>query len=1022
MKKTIIFTIVATIMLIAAPVHAAMITGYVLIDGKQVPAEYTVLTGSTVSVGSGKNACIPHYTTGFLTIPGEITVDDHTYTVTEVGNVAFRLCNNLTGVDIKENVRRIGNFAFVGCEKISEITLPASLESLGSGAFINTVSNNPNSSVTCLGTTPPRWEYNDVFCFHELGISDPNPVVIPATISIYVPDDCEDTYRDANYTNADLGWTGPDGWGSFTTLHTGVQAVHIYRPADLMIVREIVNDGKYNYYNSIYLENDIDMTGIEWDWGIGNNEEHPFTGSFYGNGHTISNLKVQNENGPAGLFSYFGGHTVDNVTLKNCDIQGINAVGAFASRSGACNFTKVWAEDCTFSIFNGSAGGILGQCLTTGGANFNQCVIKDISINFSQTIVGLTLGYGGIIGNCFGTRINSCAVIGDFRTTDHIKPFIGICNDNDIAQVYNSYATDQRFAGYTPADNITYNDYVVLYGQTNTVTMPNGNTTQVTIDADYFKSLLMIPGLGLEHWVYQDGYYPLPVGFEDKIPVLVNQATYRPLSSTSTRVNGLMLASGTPWSTFLDMSENGYRSKNYFTYKLWIDDEFPYDQSTVPTEEPSPYLPISTATINSLCGVDYDRVLAVNQTGTKPYTVPTVIVDDEGKPVLDENGFVQPDGGSLTLYETPVYAPTAYSVYLPYSLNHNKTFRLYEPTNVITNGSTATIEMDEKDAEVINAWTPYYLVVNNVPVDLSTEEEITITPEPENNYFSFDSNYYMRGTLNPEQSVEGMYVMDEIDHFVQANERIPAWRTYFSVPNSITDLTVNREIRLYDDDYNYMTIEDYDGITVTATLRGRTFYKDNTWYTLTVPFDLSDDMGPLQDATICRFSSATLADDGTLLVNIERASSIEAGKPYLVKWSEGADIENPKFHNVTIKDVPNEAAISGGMLMIGFFSPMEVNSDSKVLYLGDNNRLYTPEGTMTINAFRAFFFFTGDEDVTQFSSIRLNVMPEVVTGVEELNTTRAADPNWYTIDGRVFKSRPTEPGIYINNGNKIIIK
>ena len=59
------------VMMIALPAHAKLLKGYVLVNGVQRAAEYTQLTDNTVSVGSGKNACIQQYTSGFLTIPGE---------------------------------------------------------------------------------------------------------------------------------------------------------------------------------------------------------------------------------------------------------------------------------------------------------------------------------------------------------------------------------------------------------------------------------------------------------------------------------------------------------------------------------------------------------------------------------------------------------------------------------------------------------------------------------------------------------------------------------------------------------------------------------------------------------------------------------------------------------------------------------------------------------------------------------------------------------------------------------------
>lgn len=48
---------------------------------------------------------------------------------------------------------------------------------------------------------------------------------------------------------------------------------------------------------------------------------------------------------------------------------------------------------------------------------------------------------------------------------------------------------------------------------------------------------------------------------------------------------------------------------------------------------------------------------------------------------------------------------------------------------------------------------------------------------------------------------------------------------------------------------------------------------------------------------------------------------------------------------------------------------------------------------------------------------------DIVTGIESLSTTRAEGKEiWYTLDGRKLEKKPVEKGIYIVNGNKVIIK
>lgn len=1026
MRKNIIFSIVATLLLLATPAHAKLIKGYVLIDGDQVPAEYTKLSDNTASVGSGKNACIPQYTEGHLTIPSTITVDGTTYNVTEVSNVAFRLCDQITSVEIRENVTRIGNFAFVGCKKLADITLPASLESIGSGAFINTVSQQQRGSVTCLGETPPRWEYNDVFMFHNRGIGDPNAAIISPEIELYVPEGKTDLYHTANYTNPDIGWNGPDGWGSFSSYFTGVQSVHIYTAADLQAIHDIVNDyGKYNFYRNIYIENDIDMNNVQWHDGIGNDDAHPFEGNFFGNGHTISNLQIYSLV-PSGLFSYFGGRRAENVVLKNITVTNYTgqSVGAFAGASGYCYYNSIWVENCSFKTGGGDIGMILGRCLTTGGANFNNCVVKiNKNITFENPSTTIQAA-GGIVGYCDGGNINNCAVIGE--TNDYINaPFIGQCADNNIAFVKNSYATDVRYQGYSAPDNMIQNNVVLCGQNTFNMTYPDGTDAEKTITTERdFKSLFMIHILGLLDWAFVDGQYPLPVAFEDKLPIEANHAEYRPLSDRCDRLNAVMPTPGTPWVTFNDLSITGYRSNSYDASRLWIDENFPYT-NLVPASYPMPYLPIGTATINCMNGVRFDRTLEVTPNGTEQVSVPNVMLDEQGNPMIDENGDYILDG-EVTLYEIEKFAPSGYTVYLPYKLHHNYTFHLYEPESVDSWNGVATLVMNEIDDEIIYPWTPYYVAVTDASVDLSTEDNLTITPEPENTsiVFGTDLDYTMFGTRNPVGYEDKKFVVDVFDQFKPATSKINAWESYFKAPYGINRIEISREMRLYEDIDNNVTIEDFDGTTVKATLRGRTLYKDGTWNTLCLPFDVTTSVGTLlEDAIIYQLSGSSIDDDGTLTLNFSFRDHIVAGEPYLVKWESGENLVNPSFYGVTVRDVDTEVIPCGAISMMGHFAPVFALKDDPIMYIGANNQLSRPNKDMTINAFRACFYYDPEVDSETLGAIRLNFNePGVVTNIEEMPLARPADTRWYTLDGRVLPSKPSVPGIYINNGKKVIIK
>ncbi|MBO4819953.1 MAG: leucine-rich repeat protein [Prevotella sp.] len=190
-----------------------VVTGTVLLNGEEIKAEYTLLeTGA--SLGSGRNACISQFSSGKVVVPESIIVNGLPCPVVGVSDVAFRLCTHITSVELPEGVERVGNFAFKGCRDLTKVTLPSTVETIGTGAFIDL----PNlSDFFVKATTPPVWEYNDVFFFHLGGISD-NTIFSIGDITLYVPENNKSDYRNALYSDADLGWTTPEGWGRFATI------------------------------------------------------------------------------------------------------------------------------------------------------------------------------------------------------------------------------------------------------------------------------------------------------------------------------------------------------------------------------------------------------------------------------------------------------------------------------------------------------------------------------------------------------------------------------------------------------------------------------------------------------------------------------------------------------------------------------------------------------------------------------------------------------------------------------------
>ena len=68
-------------------------------------------------------------------IPTILTRGGVTYTVTNIGRMAFSGCKSLRSITIPSSVISIGTWAFNSCSSLTSITMPYGVKSVGGGAF-----------------------------------------------------------------------------------------------------------------------------------------------------------------------------------------------------------------------------------------------------------------------------------------------------------------------------------------------------------------------------------------------------------------------------------------------------------------------------------------------------------------------------------------------------------------------------------------------------------------------------------------------------------------------------------------------------------------------------------------------------------------------------------------------------------------------------------------------------------------------------------------------------------------------
>lgn len=222
------------------------------------------------------------------------------------------------------------------------------------------------------------------------------------------------------YVNYAPPATNSDGWFDIKTAE------------NLMAFAQYVNLGTYNA-NAV-VTSDISLSSYAGKWvpiartTMGNDVSTGFTGTFDGQGHTISDISfgTTTEKCTNGLFGtiYKGG------VVKHIGI------------------TKLTFDDNTYDH---RAGGIAGQLMY--GGRIENCFVADSTIKASSRVVGGIAAMNlGTIENCYTRGLSLAA---------HTNRFGGICGDykgnsnsnNENGKVINCY-TDYATLGSTASDNM----------------------------------------------------------------------------------------------------------------------------------------------------------------------------------------------------------------------------------------------------------------------------------------------------------------------------------------------------------------------------------------------------------------------------------------------------------------------------------------------------------------------------------------------------------------------------------------
>ena len=220
---------------------------------------------------------------------------------------------------------------------------------------------------------------------------------------------------------------------------------------ELLQFAKAVDNGEYDDKTDavVSLDADLDLTGVAWTpigsvFAADGTLLHYFSGKFYGNGHTISNLDFSENYGKTeypsfGFFSEVYGAEISGLTIQgNLDVSNAGYV-YFGTVAGVAADSKIF--DCVSDVSftdteRADINGTVAMCGYAIDSTIEYCQNKG---NFSITKYVGQFWMGGIAGVAKNSTVQYCANTGDMTSwTPHTGGIVGQMIEN--SKVINCYS------------------------------------------------------------------------------------------------------------------------------------------------------------------------------------------------------------------------------------------------------------------------------------------------------------------------------------------------------------------------------------------------------------------------------------------------------------------------------------------------------------------------------------------------------------------------------------------------------
>lgn len=213
--------------------------------------------------------------------------------------------------------------------------------------------------------------------------------------------------------------------------------------------------------------------------------------------------------------------------------------------------------------------------------------------------------------------------------------------------------------------------------------------------------------------------------------------------------------------------------------------------------------------------------------------------------------------------------------------------------------------------------------------------------------------------------------------------------------------------------------------------------KANEWSTLVLPFNMTEAQvkealgSDVQLAEFEDYEAEYDADDNVtgLTVNFvatNLSDGFYANYPYLVKTSKDIteffvtatidpDEEDAVAEFTNGKTGPKKEVYGS---LIGTYHAGDAIPNNGLFLSG--NKFWYSAGATKIKAFRAYFML--NEVLSGVAEAKVRFMVDEDAAAIEGITPDMENGVWYTLDGRQLNGKPTEKGVYIVDGKKVLIK